>query len=263
MEQGAAAAHQDQHVAVAVGRAGRPRRPCRRPPSPRVDHRLDRRAAMRRASCLVALSAGSASTGRPRRRAPRRRRSRSSGQRSTQPRVRSRRAAWRWRGELPPGRRPAGALGVGEHRVDEAPAPPASSASSPAAARCSNGRPAPSITRAVALASRQRSRSGARALEGVDRLLLVADREHGAVRRARRAPGADEELAGQGAQDVPLVGRGVLRLVEQHVVDAAVELEQHPGRVGALGQQRVRSARSGRRSRAPAAPSWRRRRAPT
>ncbi len=51
------------------------------------------------------------------------------------------------------------------------------------------------------------------------------------------APGAGEELGGQGAQDVPLLGGGVLGLVQQHVVDAAVQLVEHPGRVGPLGEQ--------------------------
>ncbi len=78
---------------------------------------------------------------------------------------------------------------------------------------------------------------GRGALEREDRLLRVADGEQGAARRAG-AP-ADEELAGQGAKDVPLLGRGVLRLVEQDMVDAAVELVEHPGRIGFLGEQRM------------------------
>ncbi|MNI04992.1 hypothetical protein D3C73_579340 [compost metagenome] len=73
---------------------------------------------------------------------------------------------------------------------------------------------------------------GPGALEGVDRLLLVADGEDGAL-------GAldGEELAGQGAHDGPLFGGGVLRLVDQDVVDAAVQLVQHPGGGRADGQQ--------------------------
>ena len=79
---------------------------------------------------------------------------------------------------------------------------------------------------------------GCRALEGVDRLLLVADGEHrGRPRAAPGRAGSGEELLGQGVQHRPLVRRGVLSLVEQHMVDAAVELVQHPGRVGPLRQQ--------------------------
>ena len=51
---------------------------------------------------------------------------------------------------------------------------------------------------------------------------------------ARRAGG---EILGDVAQDLPLLGVGVLRLVDQHVVDAAVELVQHPGAVAAREQR--------------------------
>ncbi len=67
------------------------------------------------------------------------------------------------------------------------------------------------------------------ALEREDRLLLVADREdrpHDAVAGAL----AGGELRDQMEHDVPLPGTGVLRLVDQHVVDAAVELVMHPAR---------------------------------
>ena len=40
---------------------------------------------------------------------------------------------------------------------------------------------------------------------------------------------AREELADQRLDDGPLLGAGVLRLVDQHVMDAAVELVVHPG----------------------------------
>ncbi len=73
------------------------------------------------------------------------------------------------------------------------------------------------------------------ALEAEDRLLDVADGEHRACAFDRAL--ADEELLGQAADHLPLVGVGVLRLVDQHVVDAAVELVEHPGgAVGALQQ---------------------------
>ena len=66
-----------------------------------------------------------------------------------------------------------------------------------------------------------------RALEGEDRLLLVADREHGALGRTRA--GAGEELRRQRREDAPLLGGRVLRLVDEQVVEPVVELVQHPG----------------------------------
>ena len=68
------------------------------------------------------------------------------------------------------------------------------------------------------------------ALERIDRLLAVADGEHGAVHVAGRRAG--EELRGQRVRDAPLLGRGVLHLVQQQVIEAAVQLVQHPGRAG-------------------------------
>ena len=67
---------------------------------------------------------------------------------------------------------------------------------------------------------------GRRTLEAVDRLLLVADGEQ----RARHVAGAaaGEELLGQRADHIPLHGARVLRLVDQDVVEAAVELVEHP-----------------------------------
>src|ERR1700690_4674559 len=66
-----------------------------------------------------------------------------------------------------------------------------------------------------------------RALEREDRLLLVADREHRAPRVGARAAGG--EFGDDGAHDAPLLRAGVLRLVDQHVVDAEIELVEHPG----------------------------------
>ena len=65
------------------------------------------------------------------------------------------------------------------------------------------------------------------ALEGIDRLLLVADDEERALFVADRA-GAGIDVVGEGLEDLPLGGAGVLRFVEQDVGDAAVELPQHP-----------------------------------
>ena len=80
------------------------------------------------------------------------------------------------------------------------------------------------------------------ALERIDRLLAVADREHRAraVARAR----AGEELLGQRMGDAPLLRGGVLHLVQQQMVQAAVQLVQHPGRTWIDQQARVRSIRS-------------------
>ncbi len=73
---------------------------------------------------------------------------------------------------------------------------------------------------------------GPGALEGIDRLFLVADGEDGATGFF-----AGIELAGQGADDGPLFGGGVLGLVDQDVIDPAVQLVQHPGGGAAFGQQ--------------------------
>ena len=97
-------------------------------------------------------------------------------------------------------------------------------------------------------------------LEAVDRLLLVADHEQRALAaRARPAPAKSSSVSL--SDDPPLPRAGVLRLVDQHMVDPRVELEQHPLGLARPLQQRVRCARSGRRSRAPpSAPSAPRRR---
>ena len=69
---------------------------------------------------------------------------------------------------------------------------------------------------------------GIGALEAVDRLLGIADGEDGAALGAGALAG--EELVGQRLHHLPLLGVGVLRLVDQDVVEPAIELEQHPGR---------------------------------
>ncbi len=86
-----------------------------------------------------------------------------------------------------------------------------------------------------------------RALEREDRLLLVADREDRAPHVRPRAAG--RELRDDGAHDLPLLRAGVLRLVDQHVIDAEVELVVHPGG-GRASRTAPASCRSGRRSRA-------------
>ena len=77
-------------------------------------------------------------------------------------------------------------------------------------------------------------RAGVGALEAEDRLFLVADREQGA-RRGAGAP-TGEEFFRQGRDHGPLRRTGVLRLVDQQVIEAAVELVEHPGRDARAGQ---------------------------
>ena len=65
------------------------------------------------------------------------------------------------------------------------------------------------------------------ALKRKDRLLLVADREHRSHQAVARAC-ARGEFGDDVRDDVPLPRAGILRLVDQHMVDAAVELVMHP-----------------------------------
>ena len=77
---------------------------------------------------------------------------------------------------------------------------------------------------------------GVGTLERIDRLLAIADHKH----RARfwsMAAFAGKEFIRQCTDDFPLWRAGVLRLVNQQVLDAAVELVENPGGVGALLQQ--------------------------
>ena len=77
------------------------------------------------------------------------------------------------------------------------------------------------------------------ALEGIDRLLLVADHKY----RARRlGPGAFAagELACQLFDHPPLHRAGVLSLVDEDVIDAAIKPVEHPLRHLAIGQKRQR-----------------------
>ena len=66
-----------------------------------------------------------------------------------------------------------------------------------------------------------------RPLHAHDRLLLVADHEQRAARRARAA--ADEELGRERLDDRPLRRARVLALVDQQMIDLLVELVLHPG----------------------------------
>src|SRR3954453_16876633 len=66
-----------------------------------------------------------------------------------------------------------------------------------------------------------------RALKGKDRLLLVADRRDRARDTLTRAL-ARRELGDDVGDNVPLLWAGILRLVDQDVIDAAIELVMHP-----------------------------------
>ncbi len=80
---------------------------------------------------------------------------------------------------------------------------------------------------------------GVGTLEAVDRLLHVADREQRALGVAGAAAGI--ELLRQGGDHGPLVGAGVLGLVDQHMVDAAIQLVEDPGRDPRQVEERTRA----------------------
>ncbi len=83
----------------------------------------------------------------------------------------------------------------------------------------------PRASRNLASFFREALRPGA--LEGVDRLFLVAHGEDRSPGDPRRFAG--EEVVGQRPDDLPLPGARVLRLVDEDMVDALVELVVHPG----------------------------------
>ena len=72
-------------------------------------------------------------------------------------------------------------------------------------------------------------------LKAVDRLFCVADREYRAQAIARALAG--KEFFGERGDDLPLLGVGVLSLVDQNVIEAAIELEQYPRRNSGAPQQ--------------------------
>ena len=80
---------------------------------------------------------------------------------------------------------------------------------------------------------------GVGTLEGVDRLLAVSHHEERAG-LAAVAAFACEEFIRQCTDDLPLHRARVLRLVHQQVLDAAVELVEHPGGIRPLAQQFAR-----------------------
>ena len=71
-----------------------------------------------------------------------------------------------------------------------------------------------------------REHLGRRALEGEDGLLLVADREDGAV--LGPCAGACKKLGAERRKNAPLRQGCVLGFVKQQVIEAIVELVQHP-----------------------------------
>src|SRR5579871_1171205 len=73
------------------------------------------------------------------------------------------------------------------------------------------------------------------ALEREDRLLFIADSENRALPRPTH-PEAGAEFRYQPLDDVPLLLAGVLRFVDQYVIESEIELVVHPIRI-AFGQQ--------------------------
>jgi hypothetical protein len=91
------------------------------------------------------------------------------------------------------------------------------------------------LVRAFEIAPHLRELLGRRVLKGEDRLLLVADGEDRAPELAGALAGG--EFGDEALDDLPLLGARVLRLVDQQVVDAEVQLVVHPGRVDAFEQR--------------------------
>ena len=73
------------------------------------------------------------------------------------------------------------------------------------------------------------------ALEAENGLLFVADGKD----RAWTFPAslAGEKLPGDGGDDLPLFGAGILGFVDKYVIDAAVELVMHPGGAALGGEE--------------------------
>src|SRR5579883_2121481 len=82
-------------------------------------------------------------------------------------------------------------------------------------------------------------------LKRIDRLLLVADGKNRASAKMRS--GAGGEFSHKPPHDLPLLMTRVLRLVDQEMIDAEIELVVHPGGID-IGEE-VASCRSDRRNR--------------
>ena len=74
------------------------------------------------------------------------------------------------------------------------------------------------------------------ALETENRLLFVADREECSFGVLARTF-SGKELLGQGPDDLPLLGIGVLGFIDQDMVEPAIELEENPRRHRAIDQK--------------------------
>jgi hypothetical protein len=85
--------------------------------------------------------------------------------------------------------------------------------------------------------------AGRRALEAIDRLLLIADGEDSTLRSALDGTriGARCELLRQRLYDLPLRRARILCLIDQDVIEAAVELVEYPRR-GIATLQETRGA---------------------
>ena len=81
--------------------------------------------------------------------------------------------------------------------------------------------------RALKMAAHLRKGTRRGVLKREDGLLLVADRKNGTLHAA--CPFARKKLFRQKTDDLPLPGAGVLRLVNQNMVNALVKLVMHPG----------------------------------
>ena len=90
---------------------------------------------------------------------------------------------------------------------------------------------------ALEMPPHQRELLRRRVLKRKDRLLLVADGENRARQIARALAGG--EFGHQPPHDLPLLVAGILRLVDQNMVDAEIELVVHPGGID-VAQERKR-----------------------
>ena len=74
-------------------------------------------------------------------------------------------------------------------------------------------------------------------LEGIDRLLLVPDDEDRTRMLCVMRAFTRREFLRQALDDLPLLGAGILRLVDQNVIDAPIQTIQNPSGHGWIIQQ--------------------------
>ena len=77
-------------------------------------------------------------------------------------------------------------------------------------------------------------------LEAVNRLFRIPNGKDGAG-FIGMTPGIDKEFFGQNTHHFPLFGVGILRFVNQDVIKAFVEFEQHPARHAGLTLQQTQA----------------------